>query len=105
MNAITPLKTDHGNVEALFKQFEAPGRDGDPGEKRRVVDHIIEQLSVHASVEEQLVYPLLRERLEDGEPARLESSDHFVVDVDRPLPVVGLEVGELECVLDGAQRR
>ena len=78
MNAITLLKTDHGNVDALFKQFEALGRDGDPAEKRRVVDHIIEQLSVHASVEEQLVYPALREKLEDDFPILEALEEHHV---------------------------
>src|SRR3954470_20247573 len=63
MNAITLLKTDHGNVDALFKDFEALGRDGDPAEKRRIVDHVIEQLSIHASIEEELLYPALRARL------------------------------------------
>ena len=63
MNAITLLKTDHGNVEALFKELEALGRDGDPAEKRRIVDHVIEQLSVHASIEEELLYPALRAKL------------------------------------------
>jgi hemerythrin superfamily protein len=78
MNAITLLKTDHGNVEALFKQFEALGRDGDPTEKRRIVDHIIEQLSVHASVEEQLLYPALREKLEDDFPILEALEEHHV---------------------------
>ncbi|MEA3055434.1 MAG: hypothetical protein QOD30_866, partial [Actinomycetota bacterium] len=68
MNAITLLKTDHGNVDTLFKQFETLGRDGDPKDKRRVVDHIIEQLSVHASIEEQLLYPALRAKLDDDFP-------------------------------------
>jgi hemerythrin superfamily protein len=65
MNAITLLKTDHGNVDALFKQLEALGRDGDRAEKRRIVDHVIEQLSIHASIEEQVLYPALREKLDD----------------------------------------
>lgn len=78
MNAITLLKTDHGNVEALFKQFEALRRDGDPADKRRVVDHVIEQLSVHASIEEQLLYPLLRERLEDDFPILESLEEHHV---------------------------
>src|SRR5437870_589566 len=61
--AISLLKTDHGNVETLFKDFEALGRGGEPSEKRRIVDHVIEQLSVHASIEEELLYPALRTKL------------------------------------------
>jgi hemerythrin superfamily protein len=78
MNAITLLKTDHGNVEALFKQFDALGHDGDPAEKRRVVDHIIEQLSVHASIEEQLLYPALRAALDDDFPILEALEEHHV---------------------------
>jgi hemerythrin superfamily protein len=73
MNAITLLKTDHGNVDALFKELEALGRDGDPAEKRRIVDHVIEQLSVHASIEEELLYPALRAKLGADDLAVLEA--------------------------------
>ena len=79
MNALTLLKQDHGNVEALFKQFEGLD-DGDTTEKRRVVDHIIEQLSVHAAVEEQLFYPAVRECSEETRDAVLEGlEEHHVV--------------------------
>jgi hemerythrin-like domain-containing protein len=78
MNAITLLKTDHGNVEALFKQFEALGHGGDPAEKRRVVDHLIEQLSVHASIEEQLLYPALRAAVDDDFPILEALEEHHV---------------------------
>lgn len=73
MNAITLLKTDHGNVDALFKQLEALRGKDEPTDKRRLVDHVIEQLSVHASIEEQLLYPALRERLGDGDFPVLEA--------------------------------
>jgi len=76
MNAITLLKTDHGNVDALFKQLEALRGKDEPVEKRRIVDHVIEQLSVHASVEEQLLYPALRERLDDQFPVLEALEEH-----------------------------
>ena len=76
MNAITLLKADHGNVDDLFKQLEALRGKDDPVEKRRLVDLVIEQLSVHAAVEEQLVYPLLRERLGDDFPVLEALEEH-----------------------------
>lgn len=76
MNAITLLKTDHGNVDALFKQLEALRGKDEPVEKRRIVDHVIEQLSVHASVEEQLLYPALRARLDDQFPVLEALEEH-----------------------------
>jgi hemerythrin superfamily protein len=91
MNAITLLKTDHGNVDALFKQFETLGRDGDPAEKRRIVDHIIEQLSVHASIEEELLYPALREKLADDFPVLEALEEHhaaklFLAEIEKLPP-------------------
>jgi len=76
MNAISLLKADHGNVDALFKQLEALRGKDDPVEKRRLIDLVIEQLSVHAAIEEQLVYPLLRERLGDDFPVLEALEEH-----------------------------
>ena len=80
MNALTLLKQDHGNVEALFKQFEGLTHDGDATEKRRVVDHVVEQLSVHAAIEEQLFYPAIRACSEEARDLVLEAlEEHHVV--------------------------
>ena len=79
MNALTLLKQDHGNVEALFKQFEALDA-ADAVEKRRVVDHIIEQLAVHAVVEEQVFYPAVRRANEETRDLVLEGlEEHHIV--------------------------
>lgn len=70
-NAISLLRSDHGNVENLFQQFEAAA-DGAYAEKRRIVDHVITQLARHAQVEEQVFYPALR-GFADLAPKVLES--------------------------------
>ena len=59
MDAITLLKNDHKDVEKLFKRFEKAG-DRAYTEKREIVDRIIEALSKHAAIEEQLFYPVSR---------------------------------------------
>ena len=64
-NAITQLVQDHRNVEDLFKRFEALGPKDEPAEKRRIVDKVIEHLSVHAELEEQVLYPALRAAVDD----------------------------------------
>ena len=53
MDAITLLKRDHRTVEELFKRFEKAG-DRANTQKRQIVDRIIEELSVHAVIEEQV---------------------------------------------------
>src|SRR5687768_8984934 len=79
MDAITLLKDDHKAVEQLFKRFEKAG-DKAYAEKRAVVDRIIEELSKHAAVEEQLFYPVVRATVPDTEDIALESlEEHHVV--------------------------
>ncbi len=79
MDAITLLKDDHKKVEALFKRFEKAG-DRAHAEKRTVVDRIIEELAVHAAVEEQLFYPVTRATVPETEDIALESlEEHHIV--------------------------
>jgi hemerythrin superfamily protein len=79
VNAISLLKQDHGNVEALFKRYEALDAD-EYGEKRRIVDLLIEQLSIHATIEEQFFYPAVRQATEKGAKLALEGlEEHHIV--------------------------
>jgi hypothetical protein len=59
MNPTQLLRKDHSNVKALFQRFEKADRNS---ERQKLGQEIIEELSLHAVVEEQLIYPLLRER-------------------------------------------
>jgi hemerythrin superfamily protein len=65
VDAITLLRDDHDNVRKLFKQFEGAG-DGAHVEKRRIVDKIIEELTVHAFIEEELFYPTVKGLAAEG---------------------------------------
>jgi hemerythrin-like domain-containing protein len=79
MDAITLLKADHHAVEQLFKRFEQAG-DRAHVQKRQIVDRIIEELSVHAAIEEQVFYPVARAAVPDTEDIVLESlEEHHVV--------------------------
>ncbi len=79
MDAIRMLKDDHRAVEQLFKRFEKAG-DRAHTEKRAVVDRIIEELSKHAAVEEQLFYPVARATVPGTDDLALESlEEHHVV--------------------------
>ncbi len=59
MDIIGLLKRDHRNVKGLFQEFE---KGSGKVQKQKIAERIIEELSLHASIEEQLVYPLLRAR-------------------------------------------
>src|SRR4051812_21522690 len=79
MDAITLLKNDHKTVEKLFKAFEKAG-DGAKVRKRELVDKIIEELAIHAAIEEQVFYPAIRELVPESEDMVLESlEEHHIV--------------------------
>jgi len=80
MDAITLLKTDHKSVEQLFKRFEKAQKGDGTREKRAIVDRIIEELSKHASIEEQLFYPVVSATVPKTEAITLESlEEHHIV--------------------------
>ena len=79
MDAITMLKKDHQAVERLFKRFEKAG-DRAFTEKRKLADQIIEALSKHAAIEEQVFYPVARATVPGTEDVVLESlEEHHIV--------------------------
>jgi hemerythrin superfamily protein len=79
MDAITLLKNDHRSVEKLFRRFEQAGENA-YAEKRKLVDLIIEELSQHAAIEEQVFYPVARATVPGVEDMALESlEEHHIV--------------------------
>jgi len=80
LDAIQLVKQDHRTVEQLFKQFEKAEEAEKTAEMKRVVQRVVKELSVHAAMEEQLLYPALRraeESLEDDVLVALE--EHHLV--------------------------
>jgi hemerythrin superfamily protein len=79
MDAITLLKNEHKAVETLFKRFEKAGPSA-AKTKGDVVARIVEALSKHAAIEEQVFYPAVRAELPDEEDTVLEAlEEHHVV--------------------------
>lgn len=67
-DAIGMLTKDHKEVKALFKQYEKLVNAGaDDAEKQAIAAEICLQLTVHATVEEEIFYPAAREALGDDE--------------------------------------
>lgn len=60
MDAIALLKQDHKTVEEMFKKFEGLGPRAMKG-RRDIADRIIRELSIHATIEEVIFYPAIRE--------------------------------------------
>ncbi|AEI63979.1 hemerythrin domain-containing protein [Corallococcus macrosporus] len=79
MDAIALLKADHKTVEQLFRKFEKAGPNAHKL-KRRLVDQLVTELSVHAVIEEQVFYPAVRSRSEELGPEVLRFlEEHHVV--------------------------
>lgn len=71
-DAIQLLTADHADVEQMFTQIEAVPE----GETRdRLVEGVIRELSVHAAIEEQVLYPAMRKALPDGDTLVQEAID------------------------------
>lgn len=73
--AFTMLKSDHDKVKKLFDSFEK----ADPSEKKEIASQTLEELKVHASVEEQLFYPALRQEMADEEGLMDEADEEHHV--------------------------
>lgn len=63
-DAIELLTEDHRTVETLFEKIEATEA---PAEKHELVQEAIKELVIHSSIEERVLYPVIREALPDGD--------------------------------------
>jgi hemerythrin superfamily protein len=79
MDAIVLLKDDHKAVEKLFKEFEKAGESAHK-EKQPIVQKIIQELTTHAYIEEEIFYPSARQEVPETGSHVLESvEEHHVV--------------------------
>ncbi|MGV1008251.1 MAG: hemerythrin domain-containing protein [Dermatophilaceae bacterium] len=79
-DAIVLLKADHKDVERLFKEFEKAGTTAQ--RKGQIAEEVSTLLTTHTHVENEVMYPQVRELLPDLEDDILESyEEHHVVDV------------------------
>ncbi|HEY8730012.1 MAG TPA: hemerythrin domain-containing protein [Acidothermaceae bacterium] len=80
-DAIVLLKNDHKEVKALFRQFEKAGDDA-VARKGQLVSKMIELLTTHTYLENNVMYPEVRTLLPDLEDDVLESyEEHHVADI------------------------
>lgn len=64
LDMIALLEADHREVDGYFERFDAAAGDAD---KKALADQICLALKVHAQLEEELLYPLAREMIGDGD--------------------------------------
>jgi hemerythrin superfamily protein len=79
-DAIVMLKADHKEIRGLFREFQKSSTT--PARKTKLVEQMIELLTVHTYIENEVMYPQVRELLPDLEEDVLESyEEHHVADV------------------------
>jgi hemerythrin superfamily protein len=61
-DAIALLKEDHRTVEELFAQFEKASGEG---RKQKLAEQICLELSVHATIEEEIFYPACEGKVDE----------------------------------------
>jgi hemerythrin superfamily protein len=113
MDIIDLLTDDHAEVNQLFGRFSQASK---PETKDELAKDIIHDLSVHAAVEEQFVYPLIRKKVDGGDDLvdhaveehqevkqlladleKLDASDsQFTAKMDKVISSVREHVGEEE---------
>jgi hemerythrin-like domain-containing protein len=80
-DAIVVLKEDHKEILRTFRDFEKAGKNATAA-KGELVDKIIELLTVHTYLENEVTYPRVRELLPDLEDDIDESyEEHHVADL------------------------
>ena len=91
MNVIELLKKDHEAVSGLFKSFESAKESENEGEKGQIVGRICEELTAHATVEEELFYPAVAARAQED-----EKTEDGVKEAQEEHALLKTLVGELE---------
>jgi len=80
-DAIVLLKQDHKEIKKVFREFQNAGENATQ-RKGDLVARMIELLTVHTYIENEVMYPEVRKLLPDLEDDVLESyEEHHVADV------------------------
>jgi len=80
-DAIVLLKADHKEIKNVFKKFQQAGENATKT-KDELVAKMIELLTVHTYIENEVMYPEVRRLLPDLEDDILESyEEHHVADL------------------------
>jgi hemerythrin superfamily protein len=72
-DAIHIIKRDHKKVKDLFDEFE---KTEEPSKRRQIAKLAIEELKIHAVIEEELFYPRVRARVGDATMDEADEEHH-----------------------------
>src|SRR5687768_14832479 len=76
-SVVEMLKEDHEKVKTLFEEFkDAQGR-----QKGEIAKTAIQELEVHAELEERLIYPAIRAAIDEDDKMNQAIEEHHLVHV------------------------
>ena len=75
-DAIEMLKEDHRKVKKLFEEFEHAEEDQ---VKERIVENTVQELEIHAALEEEIFYPAAEAQVGEKESIDEAREEHHVV--------------------------
>ena len=67
------LKRDHKKVQGLFDKFD---KAKTPAAKQKVCEQVIQELEVHAQVEEEIFYPAVRQNVGEEDLVQEATQEH-----------------------------
>lgn len=98
MDALKLLVADHNRVRGLFTRFESAQEAGDTATMTVLADTVFTELTVHATIEEEIFYPWVHDLSEEIRETVDEGiQEHHVVEVLMK-EMASLEPGEDEWV-------
>ena len=74
---LTLLKTDHKKVKALFAEYQ----EATPRKQQDIAQTVIQDLEIHAELEEELIYPAIRKGTKDDKLMNEATEEHHLVHV------------------------
>ena len=74
-DAIDILTQDHRTVDALLEEYESTKDDADDEEKESRVATLCLELTLHATVEEEIFYPAARDALDRDQASLLDEAE------------------------------
>ena len=74
-DALDMLMEDHERVTEMFEEYESTKDDEDEGDKVERVQEICLELTIHATIEEEIFYPAARQALGDDGKDLLDEAE------------------------------
>ena len=75
VNMIDLLKEDHRKVKGLFEKFKAANATS----LQSIADEALQDLEIHTKIEDSIVYPAIREAIDEEEMMDEAKEEHHVV--------------------------